>query len=56
MKPSRTVLIVEDEANMRRVLCALLERDGFDALVSALERKIADASGGVPASSDSLDK
>ena len=29
MKPQRTVLIAEDEANMRRVLCALLERDGF---------------------------
>jgi two-component system response regulator AtoC len=28
----RTVLIVEDEANMRRVLCALLERDGFRTL------------------------
>ena len=32
MKPLRTVLIVEDEANMRRVLCALLERDGYRAL------------------------
>jgi len=32
MKPSRTVLIVEDEANMRRVLSALLERDGFKTL------------------------
>jgi DNA-binding NtrC family response regulator len=29
VKPQRTVLIAEDEANMRRVLCALLERDGF---------------------------
>jgi DNA-binding NtrC family response regulator len=29
VKPSRCVLIVEDEANMRRVLSALLERDGF---------------------------
>ncbi len=32
MKPTRTVLIVEDEANMRRVLSALLERDGFGTL------------------------
>jgi DNA-binding NtrC family response regulator len=32
MKPSRSVLIVEDEANMRRVLSALLERDGFRTL------------------------
>jgi DNA-binding NtrC family response regulator len=32
VKPLRTVLIVEDEANMRRVLCALLERDGYRAL------------------------
>jgi DNA-binding NtrC family response regulator len=43
MKPSRTVLIVEDEANMRRVLSALLERDGFRTLQAsdggaALER------------------
>jgi DNA-binding NtrC family response regulator len=43
MKPSRTVLIVEDEANMRRVLCALLERDGFGTIEAsdgdaALER------------------
>jgi DNA-binding NtrC family response regulator len=29
VKPLRTVLIAEDEANMRRVLCALLERDGY---------------------------
>jgi two-component system, NtrC family, response regulator AtoC len=29
VKPARSVLIVEDEANMRRVLSALLERDGF---------------------------
>jgi two-component system response regulator AtoC len=29
VKPRHTVLIAEDEANMRRVLCALLERDGF---------------------------
>ena len=32
MKPPRSVLIVEDEANMRRVLSALLERDGFRTL------------------------
>ncbi len=32
MKPLRTVLIAEDEANMRRVLCALLERDGYRTL------------------------
>ena len=43
MKPSRTVLIVEDEANMRRVLGALLERDGFQTIEAsdggaALER------------------
>jgi len=35
VKPLRTVLIVEDEANMRRVLCALLERDGYRALEAA---------------------
>jgi len=29
VKPLRTVLIAEDEANMRRVLSALLERDGY---------------------------
>ena len=51
MKPSRTVLIVEDEANMRRVLCALLERDGFgtieasdgDAALERLAREPVDA-------------
>jgi len=32
VKPLRTVLIAEDEANMRRVLCALLERDGYRTL------------------------
>ena len=35
MKPARSVLIVEDEANMRRVLSALLERDGFRAFEAA---------------------
>ena len=34
-QPLRTVLIAEDEANMRRVLSALLERDGFRALEAA---------------------
>ncbi|MBM4337245.1 MAG: sigma-54-dependent Fis family transcriptional regulator [Deltaproteobacteria bacterium] len=51
MKPTRTVLIVEDEANMRRVLCALLERDGFgtieagdgDAALERLAREPVDA-------------
>jgi DNA-binding NtrC family response regulator len=32
LKTARTVLIAEDEANMRRVLSALLERDGFRVL------------------------
>jgi nitrogen regulation protein NR(I) len=32
VKSGRSVLIVEDEANMRRVLSALLERDGFRTL------------------------
>jgi two-component system response regulator AtoC len=32
VKPTRSVLIVEDEANMRRVLSALLARDGFRSL------------------------
>src|SRR5262249_51170511 len=31
----RTVLIAEDEANMRRVLAALLERDGFRTVLAA---------------------
>jgi len=51
MKPSRCVLIVEDEANMRRVLSALLERDGFrtleaqdgSAALDALAREPVDA-------------
>lgn len=47
---------VSELAMKRAEYTSVLERDGFDALVSALERKIADASGGVPASSDSLDK
>ncbi len=32
MKPAATVLIVEDEANMRRVLRALLRSDGYEIL------------------------
>jgi two-component system, NtrC family, response regulator AtoC len=32
VKPLHTVLIAEDEANMRRVLSALLERDGYRTL------------------------
>lgn len=47
---------VSELAMKRAEYTSVLERDGFDALVSALERKIADASGDVPASSDSLDK
>ena len=47
---------VSELAMKRAEYTSVLERDGFDALVSALERKIADASGSVPASSDSLDK
>ncbi|HXX46964.1 MAG TPA: response regulator, partial [Myxococcota bacterium] len=51
MKPGRTVLIAEDEANMRRVLCALLERDGFrtleasdgEAALASLAREPVDA-------------
>ncbi len=35
MKPQHTVLIAEDEANMRRVLCALLERDGFRTIAAS---------------------
>jgi DNA-binding NtrC family response regulator len=35
VKELRTVLIAEDEANMRRVLSALLERDGFRTLEAA---------------------
>ena len=35
MKAGRTVLIAEDEANMRRVLSALLARDGFRTLEAA---------------------
>ncbi|MGH7291927.1 MAG: sigma-54-dependent transcriptional regulator, partial [Myxococcota bacterium] len=51
MKPARSVLIVEDEANMRRVLSALLERDGFrtfeapdgGAALELLKREAVDA-------------
>jgi two-component system response regulator AtoC len=35
LKAGRTVLIAEDEANMRRVLSALLARDGFRTLEAA---------------------
>jgi DNA-binding NtrC family response regulator len=35
MKTRDVVLVVDDEPNMRRVLCALLERDGYCALEAA---------------------
>jgi len=44
---------VSELALRRAEYTSVLEREGFDALVSALERKVADGPGGAPASSDS---
>lgn len=44
---------VSELAMRRAEYTSVLEKDGFDALVSALERKVADGPGAVPASSDS---
>ena len=44
---------VSELALRRAEYTSVLEREGFDALVAALERKVADGPGGVPASSDS---
>ena len=45
---------VSELALKRAEYTAVLEREGFDALVGALERKIAEGPADVPASSDSL--
>ncbi len=44
---------VSELALRRAEYTAVLERDGFDVLVSALEKKVAEGPGSVPASSDS---
>ena len=34
LEPNRTVLVVDDEVNLRKVLAALLRREGFDVLTA----------------------
>ena len=35
VQPKRTALVVDDEANLRKVLSAMLRRDGFDVLTAS---------------------